>query len=267
MRRHAFTLIELLVVISIIALLIALLLPALGAARDAARSAVCLSNLRQQGIAMYTYLSEQEVYPYGFYRETGDPNTDATSWHRILRQTAGGSGLTIGETGGVDDELFAMFQCPAAEREGRLQYIANDRVMIDSNQNGALPLPDSAVRRTAEVVAAFDGPLRASGDSDATAWQMNQRGPGDPNTYSGAPTVYDPDAGTWGPRFGDPLNEGYNEDENEAGGWPSGGNNGRASYRWRHADNEVGNFLFTDGHAAGARHTDLQLRQVVRDVQ
>ena len=50
-----FTLIELLVVISIIALLIGLLLPALGAARGTARSAVCLSNLRQNGIALLNY--------------------------------------------------------------------------------------------------------------------------------------------------------------------------------------------------------------------
>lgn len=54
-RHAAFTLIELLVVISIIALLIAILLPALGAARATARSSECLSNVRQQAIAMNAY--------------------------------------------------------------------------------------------------------------------------------------------------------------------------------------------------------------------
>ncbi|MFQ5492366.1 MAG: type II secretion system protein, partial [Phycisphaerae bacterium] len=56
--RVGFTLIELLVVVSIIALLIALLLPSLGTAREQARTAVCLSNLKQIGIASVMYRDE-----------------------------------------------------------------------------------------------------------------------------------------------------------------------------------------------------------------
>ena len=63
--RRGFTLIELLVVISIIALLISLLLPALGKARGAARASVCLSNLRQTGLANAMYQQEMDGrFPY-----------------------------------------------------------------------------------------------------------------------------------------------------------------------------------------------------------
>src|SRR4051794_9047533 len=59
----AFTLIELLVVIAIISLLAALTVLAVTRANARAKQVRCLSNLRQHGVALAVFLSEQNSYP------------------------------------------------------------------------------------------------------------------------------------------------------------------------------------------------------------
>ncbi len=61
--RKAFSLVELLVVIAIIAVLVSLILPAVQAAREASRRASCQNNLKQLGLAVQSYESQQKRLP------------------------------------------------------------------------------------------------------------------------------------------------------------------------------------------------------------
>lgn len=84
---RAFTLVELLVVIAVIAILAGLLLPALASARERGRRTVCLSNVRQIGLAIQLYAQESDgripfgpkappfTNPSNFYPSTGAPTS------------------------------------------------------------------------------------------------------------------------------------------------------------------------------------------------
>ncbi len=65
--RKGFTLIELLVVVAIISLLAAMLLPALKSAKEKTKSIICMSQLRQIGIATTLYVNENDDwFPPGY---------------------------------------------------------------------------------------------------------------------------------------------------------------------------------------------------------
>src|ERR1022692_3183373 len=63
LRRGGFTLIELLVVIAVIALLAALILTGIVAAKKRVQQAQCAHNVRQLGLAVQVFVTDNHVYP------------------------------------------------------------------------------------------------------------------------------------------------------------------------------------------------------------
>ena len=112
-----FTLIELLVVVAIIGILASMLLPKIRKAKEKAQSAVCLSNLKQQGIAIQLYPRDNDDYlPYA-----ADPNGVPMAYRRLLSTYINKTPLlqtTSWDPNTWDRGYFkGLYLCPNAEKD------------------------------------------------------------------------------------------------------------------------------------------------------
>lgn len=110
--RGAFSLVELAVVLAICAVLAALLVPTIKTALDYSRSTRCLSNLRQIGALISTYVADNDGYlPY-------NDKSASIRWYMLLN-TYGG--YDISSKAG---DSSSPFLCPAN------RYYPNDRYTL-----------------------------------------------------------------------------------------------------------------------------------------
>ncbi|MFN4179731.1 MAG: type II secretion system protein [Armatimonadota bacterium] len=119
-KNRGFTLIELLVVIAIIAILAAILFPVFSKVREKARLTSCVSNMKQQGLAVMQYVQDyDERYPVSLQEFDSPNDLSHFSWGGILAVPGGGvCNQPLGQAPIVVDNLTPyikneqLFTCP-----------------------------------------------------------------------------------------------------------------------------------------------------------
>jgi prepilin-type processing-associated H-X9-DG protein/prepilin-type N-terminal cleavage/methylation domain-containing protein len=116
--RDGFTLVELLVVIAFIGILAALLLPTLSQAMRRAQQIRCINNVRQLGIGLHEFASDNQRYPLfvdAEYDKSGQP-TNFNTWTEAVANQ-------LGAVQKRDPNFWVkgVWLCPGVQSKGALR--------------------------------------------------------------------------------------------------------------------------------------------------
>ncbi len=179
----AFTLIELLAVIAIIGILEALLFPAVQSGMEKSKSARCLSHMRQIGIGLVAYASENDgTMPYQSYSITLPGGARTWRWADLIQpyvdpgatlSMVPGSG-TIGEQPknnnyGINADGYSasrMFDCPSRPNNNEYEFIVNDKALSEIYPVPGTSIQLSSIPKPAGLVAVSDMKIYNAADTN-----------------------------------------------------------------------------------------------------
>lgn len=257
--KPAFTLVELLVVIGVIAMLVAILLPALGKARASALSTTSLSNLRQIGNGLVSYVNDNRGhYPLAAWNKRADMArvrwADAVYPYLRHAEVFMSPHLTQDERARMNKPFFHSTTGAASDGSEVIagktvfwggygynwQYLGNGRTTGGTKEYFAKA--GSAVGRSAQTIAIADTHGSRNGGA---AWTSE-------GVYVIDPPLMSVSRGSRGSRKAGavpgPGNYGY-----------TGGADGDPAHRATPAERNGGrvNVLFCDGHAEPMKLRDM----------
>lgn len=146
MRTAAFTIIELLVVVAIIGVLAVVAFANIGNMRLYSQRTASLSNMRQIGVAFFTYAGENEMR---LPRRVTDTNSTG-KWPRLLADYLGD--VRVYATVGSSDNFIARNADPLSDAVNNTSYIMNGYNDLGAFTNDAVEVRVNHLDRPGQVI-------------------------------------------------------------------------------------------------------------------